>query len=210
MTQQIDRALIEYNKNPQKANQILLLLVENVKSSIKSFRKQLSHLAPSLKYVRETKEAYSVNTFLEELVSFYKDRFEQNIEVTLDTSSDFKIVANKGRITQVFDNLLLNSEYWLKEKLKVEKGFKASITIESREPLITIRDNGFGIDPLVENRIFQPFVTGKPRNIGRGLGLYIVQQLMESIGCSIILSTKRNKNNRRYIFQLDFSKIVKD
>jgi signal transduction histidine kinase len=210
ITQQTDRAVMEYNREPKNANQILLLLVENVKSTVKSFRKQLSHLAPSLKYVRENKESFSIHNFFEELVQFYNDRFENSIEVDLKLNgSDFNIIANKGRVTQIIDNLFLNSEYWLKEKMKAEKGFKPAIRVKIQEPFVTISDNGYGIDPIIEDRVFQPFVTAKPRNIGRGLGLYITQQLMESMGCVIILATKRNDNNRRFIFQLDFSKILK-
>jgi len=210
ITQQTDKAVVEYNRDSKKASSIFLLLVENVKSSIKSFRKQLSHLAPSLKYVRETKDTYAIGAFLEEIVNFYQEKFDGKIAINYKLGgSDFEIIANKGRVTQILDNILLNSEYWLKEKAKAEKDFKAQISIEAREPFIYIKDNGYGIDPLIEERVFQPFITSKPRSVGRGLGLYIVQQLMEAMGCSIILSTKRNTNNRRYIFQLDFSRILK-
>ena len=210
ISQQIDKAVLEYNKKPQNASQILLLFVENVRSAIKSFRKQLSHLAPSLKYVRENKEKLSLVSFCSESVNFYQEKFNGKIQVRLEPNgTDFSIEANKGRLTQVFDNIVLNSEYWLKERMKSETGFLGVLAFEVREPFVYIHDNGFGIDPLIEDRIFQPFVTSKPKDIGRGLGLFIVQQLMESIGCSVILSSRRNEMNRRYIFQIDFSRILK-
>lgn len=210
ITQQTNKAVNDYNKDSKRADQIFLLHVENVKSSIKSFRKQLSHLAPSLKYVRENKGLHSISSFVEEIVEFYEEKFDGKIDVKFKLhGSDFQMEANKGRLTQIIDNILLNSEYWLKERMKIEKGFKASVQIEAREPFLLIRDNGYGIDPLIEDRVFQPFVTSKPKNIGRGLGLYIVQQLLETLGCSIILSPKRNENNRRYIFQIDLSKILR-
>ena len=40
---------------------------------------------------------------------------------------------------------------------------------------IIVWDNGKGIDPAVENTLFEPFVTEK--ETGRGLGLYITQEL---------------------------------
>lgn len=211
ITQQTDKAVTVYNKDPKNVANTFLLLVENVKSSIKSFRKQLSHLAPSLKYVRENKDSYLVSEFLNEMVDFYKEKFDDKIKINLKHhGNDFTLVANKGRLTQVIDNIILNSEYWLNERAKAEKGFKPIVEVDIREPFISIKDNGYGIDPLIEDRLFQPFVTSKPKNIGRGLGLYIVQQLMETIGCNITLANKRNEHNRRYIFQLDFSKIIKN
>lgn len=210
ITQQTDKTINEYNKDSKRAGQILLLFIENVKSSIKSFRKQLSHLAPSLKYVRENKETLSISAFCREVIEFYQEKLGDGILLKFKlTGSDFKIETNKGRLTQVLDNILLNSEYWLKERLNAEKSFKACIEIEVKEPYVIIKDNGYGIDQFMEDRVFQPFVTSKPKNKGRGLGLFIVQQLLEAIGCTIILSNKRNELDRRYIFQIDLSRILK-
>ena len=56
--------------------------------------------------------------------------------------------------------------------------------------------------------LFDPFVTMKPKGNGRGLGLFIVNQLLDAVGCTISLSHKRNSHNKRYIFILNFSNIT--
>lgn len=183
--------------------------VEYIRSATRSFRKQLSHLAPSLKYVRESKEKISIKDFLSDLQGYYLDKFGADIGIEAKIGGpDFMIKMNRGKLTQIFDNIIINSEYWLKEKLKQHPRFKPLVTIEAREPFVKIFDNGNGIEPAIQDRIFQPFVSAKPKRIGRGLGLFIVQQLTETVNCEIILSNEKNQYGRRYIFQIDFSTAI--
>lgn len=212
----VDR-LLEQTNNIQKKikgketidTSPVFVYVEYVKSSIQSFRKQLSHLAPSLRYVRESKQEISVNSYFEELASYYKEKFDNEIELDIKFArSDFKIKMSKGKLTQVVDNIFLNSEYWLKDHLKTNKKFNPKIIVEIAEPYVRIYDNGLGIDPSNAQRIFQPFVTTKPKSVGRGLGLFIVQQLLDTVGCELTLLEEKNVHNRRYIFQINFSSII--
>jgi signal transduction histidine kinase len=186
----------------------LVTYLEYVHSAIAGLRKQLSHLAPSLRYVREKKEVISIRQFFVEQKDFYETgRFQQTeTKVILDKPFDnFKILINKGKLTQIIDNIFLNSEYWLKEAIRQKQITSPCITIKSDYPLIAIFDNGIGVEPAIEMSLFQPFVTTKPKNVGRGLGLFIVQELLDSSGCGISLLPDRNKFGRRYVFQIDFS-----
>lgn len=115
---------------------------------------------------------------------------------------------SKGKLTQIIDNIILNSEYWLKDYGKSHKKFSPKISIELSSPYIKIYDNGLGIDPAYDQRLFQPFVSAKPKGVGRGLGLFIVQQLLDTVGCEIVLLNDKNDHNRRYIFQINLTSIV--
>ena len=54
----------------------------------------------------------------------------------------------------------------------------------------------------------EPFITCKGKGEGRGLGLFIVSQLLDSEGCSISLLDERNDNDRRYIFEINWEGAV--
>lgn len=183
--------------------------IEYIRSATKSFRKQLSHLAPSLKYVRESKEAISTRSLLAELKEYYVERFNGKIQFeTQIKGRDFSVKMNKGKIVQILDNLIINSEYWLNERKKSHPRFKPVVTITSQEPFIRVSDNGMGIEPSIQDRIFQPFISAKPKTIGRGLGLFIVQQLLESDGCDILLLSEKNNYGRKHIFQINLSSVI--
>jgi signal transduction histidine kinase len=179
-----------------------------VNSAVNELRRQLRHLAPSLRYVREKKEPIDVVGLLEEVTDYHRSRFEgDNIEVKIEPikTRKFVLLMNKGKLVQILDNIFLNSEYWIREDLRLERIKRGIITVEIDKPFIRIRDNAEGIDPKIETLLFEPFVTTKGKQKGRGLGLFIVKQLLDSEGCTISLLPKRNRNKRFYIFEINLS-----
>lgn len=212
----VDRIVEETNSIGKKIkgkenidSQNVNVYIEHIKGSTKSFRKQLSHLAPSLKYVRESKEIFSIKDVLTELKEYYSEKLGNQIRLVTNIKRiDFLIKMNKGKLIQILDNLVLNSEYWLKERKKSHPRFTPIITIDAQEPFIKIYDNGIGVDPNIQDRIFQPFISGKPKKIGRGLGLFIVQQLLETEGADILLLSEKNNHDRKYIFQINLSSVI--
>jgi C4-dicarboxylate-specific signal transduction histidine kinase len=83
----------------------------------------------------------------------------------------------------------------------VQEAPEISIRVDS--PVVTVSDNGRGIDRSVEATLFEPFISFKKRGEGRGLGLYVVTQLLDSEGCTIELASERNVNERLFKFRLD-------
>jgi signal transduction histidine kinase len=187
----------------------IYVFIEYINTTVNGLKTQLKHLDPALKYNREKKSTFSLSDFFKEEKEYYKNRFEKlNIEFIILQEYDFSITINRGKLVQIIDNIVNNSEYWLVERKKNEPKFNASITIKIESPWIYISDNGYGISPAVENQIFEPFVTTKPKGEGRGLGLFIIQQLLDSSGCTIALEPTRNEHKRKYIFAINFSNII--
>ena len=184
----------------------ILAFIEYVQSSVMALRKQMSFLSPSLRYVREQRHNIDLPEFIAELIEFYNDRLLKNkikMHLSCLDTVPFVVRMNKGKLTQVIDNLVLNSEYWLKEDISQKRMDSGSIFVDISRPFVRIHDNGNGIDPSVELAIFEPFVSAKAKGQGRGLGLFIVKQLLDSEGCNIGLLPERNKQRRLYKFQID-------
>ena len=168
-------------------------------------------LAPS-RYARERREILDMGDFGNELVQHYTAHFaSQPIGFTVNKGagrSAFKVEINKGKLIQIIDNLVLNSEYWIKEGIRTNRIARGAVSLQFEKPLIRISDNGPGIDPSVEHSLFEPFVTTKGRGRGRGVGLYIAQQLLKAEGCDIRLSQERNKYGRLFMFELDLAGVT--
>ena len=180
-------------------------IVSFIKSTVTSLRSQMKHLDPSMKYNRLKMEEFSVYEFLlNEEGSYYQEKLINNqVSLVIDNKNDFRIKANKGKIIQVFDNLMNNSLYWLNTR---KDGKKIVITID--KPWVYFEDNGPGIDESVENTLFSPFVTCKPEEQGRGLGLFIVQQLLDDSNCDIVLDKERNAEGRRFRFSINLYGLI--
>ena len=166
---------------------------------------QLKHVSPALRYARESKVTFDIRKFFEiqkeQFYNLYMQKYGVSLEVTEETPCS--ITTNEGRFIQVLDNLINNSIYWLRQH-PVETP-KVSILIQ--RPWLYVYDNGLGVAPAIEESLFEPFVTMKPKGQGRGLGLFIVRQLLDAVGCFIVLDERRNAYDRRYIFAMNLSNI---
>jgi signal transduction histidine kinase len=58
---------------------------------------------------------------------------------------------------------------------------------------LEVEDNGTGISNEYQDRLFTPFFTTKPKGQGTGLGLYIVKQIVEDLGGSIVVKSTVGK-----------------
>lgn len=186
------------------SDRIILTFIEYVRSAVTALRKQMSFLSPTLRYVREQKDLIDIIGFLRELDDFYHDRLAKNnisIEIRSLNNEPLKIRMNKGKLTQIIDNIVLNSEYWLKEDISQKRIGSGIIVFEVNRPFVRVFDNGRGIDPIVEHALFEPFISAKKQ--GRGLGLFIVKQLLDSESCTIGVLPERNKDKLFFKFQID-------
>ncbi len=118
-----------------------------------------------------------VKKLLDELSMLHKkDLMERNIQ--LDVSiypDDLTVTGDKNMIEQVLINLLRNAMQAFEEEQDKKIILKASLNEKSR-PVISVRDNGTGIDPEALEKIFIPFFTTK--KTGSGIGLSLSRQIM--------------------------------
>lgn len=180
--------------------------VDEVSGSVAGLRRQLAHLAPSLRFVRERREVLALTALCDDVNEYFADRWsERQMRIEIQPLEDFAVLMNRGKLIQVLDNLLLNSEYWLEGDLREGLMPEGVIVIEIDQPFVRVSDNGRGVDPGVSHSLFDAFVSRKPRGSGRGLGLYIVRRLLDAEGCTIALLPGRNAHERPFEFEIDLS-----
>lgn len=197
--------ITKYLKSLDSKDQRLWTFVEHVRSSTSALSKQVSRLTPSLRFMRERRDTVLMSEAISRLKQYYEKRWgPSSLQFDVVVDSDFTVRMNEGKLTQVFDNLILNSEYWIKQLQGSGQLAEGRIVVTVDQPFVTVEDNGIGIDPAIEELVFEPFVTTKPSQSGRGLGLFVVKQLMDSIDGSVTLSPDRNRYGHRYRFRLNF------
>jgi len=82
-------------------------------------------------------------------------------------------------MTRVFLNLFGNGFYAANKRARGEgeAAYRPTLQVSTREMgeavEVRVRDNGTGIPPDIQDKLFQPFFTTKPTGEGTGLGLSI-------------------------------------
>lgn len=62
---------------------------------------------------------------------------------------------------------------------KIEKKYiEITLCKKAEYAVLTIKDNGGGIDKKILNKIFEPYFTTKHKSQGTGIGLYMTHQII--------------------------------
>ena len=184
-----------------------------MRGAVTALRKQLSHLDPGLRYVRERREPIDMPEFIEGWSDHHRDRLGRksiSVHVEVLRATQFVVEMNRGKLTQVLDNLVNNSEYWIVDDIQKGLAVAGRVDLVLECPVVRVSDSGPGVSRPIEAAVFEPFVTAKPREHGRGLGLFICRQLLEPEGCQLRLLPDRNEHERRHIFELDLRGALSD
>jgi signal transduction histidine kinase len=117
-------------------------------------------------------------------------------QLLVQASDSIFVEADKVRITQVIDNLLSNA-------LKFTNEGTISISVESngKEAVVSIKDNGQGIDTDILPKLFTKFAS-KSEIGGTGLGLFISKSIVEAHGGKIWAENNKDTKGATFSFSL--------
>jgi len=95
-------------------------------------------------------------------------------QLTLDLPVSLRIMVNPQEMKQVFLNLLTNAMN------STEKNGSISIRLvrEEKNAVLTVTDDGCGMDADVLKNVFEPFFTRRRHGVGTGLGLSITHRIV--------------------------------
>jgi signal transduction histidine kinase len=135
-------------------------------------------------------EAIDVHEVLAEAVAMAKlSRLDDRIEIRMDLMPVPKISAKPEEIQQVFFNIIRNGI----QAMSGEGILDVTTTLEEGRVCIRIHDTGHGIKAEHIGKIFDPFFTTKGPDEGEGLGMYIVQKIINQYDGTITLTSEEGK-----------------
>ncbi len=130
----------------------------------------------SKNYVRRP-EIYDVADALEPQINLLKTLLPANITFEANIEPGHYIRVDRGELQQALLNLVLNS----RDAIDGEGRIAIRVVRDGDRLCLEVSDNGSGIDPLLLERIFEPFFSTKGAE-GTGLGLASVRRSVENAG----------------------------
>jgi EAL domain-containing protein (putative c-di-GMP-specific phosphodiesterase class I) len=115
-----------------------------------------------------------LNEALETTLAVCRNEYKYVAEVELDLGPLPAVVCNIGELNQVFLNLIINAAQAIEEQLDASGQLgqiRIATRVEADMAVIEIADDGPGIPPALQDRIYEPFFTTKEIGKGTGQGL---------------------------------------
>jgi two-component system, NtrC family, sensor kinase len=108
-----------------------------------------------------------------------------NIKVTVEAPDSLWMRAEMGPLSQVLINLLINAAQ------AMDRGtIFVRATSEPGRGIIRVEDEGPGLSPQVQARLFEPFFTTRPPGEGTGLGLAISKHLLTQFDGDLVAENR--------------------
>lgn len=194
------------NKGEDIDHQILHSMLSKVDKNVDRASNIINHMRQFARKSDLSLDKVQVNDVLKNAFDIFSQQLKvRGIEVVWDIDGTLpKILADPGRLEQVFINLLLNARDAIEEKsaARSESGEK-KITLKTyqdgRQVIAEVRDTGGGIPKAIEDKLFEPFFTTKQVGKGTGLGLSISYGIVKDCGGDIKAVSRGNEGAVFYV-----------
>ncbi|MBQ9092395.1 MAG: sensor histidine kinase [Prevotella sp.] len=142
----------------------------------------------------------SLSNIVKTAVENYEFRFSDHVINVYSNYEKNGLLAwlAESESVSVLTNLLDNSIFWLGYTRQEDRKISIFITDQiSGYNSIIVSDNGPGFNISTDVAV-QPFITGKPNNIGMGLGLHIANEMMHAMNGQLLFLDENDIELPRY------------
>ena len=188
----------------------------NTRLAARSLLSQINDILDYSKLVAGTIQLDNQPTNLNKVlsdVSVIVQPFENSVHLSIEPYNGPMIITDYTRIRQIFVNLISNALKFTPSGGNVRVAVTWQYTDSLRQRCritIIVEDNGIGMSPEVQSRLFTPFTQGDSttsrRFGGTGLGLSIVKRIVNALNGDIsVQSTEGKGSTFRVSFTADIS-----
>lgn len=177
--------------------------LERIQDAVTRMQKLLNELLELSRIGRlmNPPEQVSFGEIVREALQVVEGRLSaNNVEAQIDPELP-TITGDRARLVEVVQNLVDNAAKFMGEQPnpKIEIGVKMD---ERGQSVFHVRDNGIGIEPEFQDKVFGLFNKLDPHTEGTGLGLALAKRIIEVHGGRIWLESEGRGRGTTFFFTL--------
>lgn len=174
--------------------------------SMDSINNSVQHLSNTIDDFRnffipnKEKKKFNIKESFKKVFKLTEAQFLNKNIFVLDEIEDIELYGLENELIQVLINILNNAKDELIKEENLKRIVKINTKCENKMLIISILDNGGGIDEQLINKIFEPYFTTKINDGGTGIGLSMSKSIIEKHmnGKLEVLNSKFIYENRTY------------
>jgi C4-dicarboxylate-specific signal transduction histidine kinase len=137
----------------------------------------------------ESPRPFEINSAIDHALRFTA-HVQKGISISKDFAANELVFGSQSTVSQVLVNLLVNAVSAVREVEETRRPeIKLATWIEGDQLYVSVRDNGTGIDPKIQEQIFDPFFSTKDVGEGMGLGLAVSHRIIANHGGSLTVKS---------------------
>lgn len=128
----------------------------------------------------EEPSSFSVNDVVSRSINFVMPSLNsKGIKMFTDAQTDIVVLGYPNKYAQALLNIIINAMDAVIGSRVDEPVIRISISEENGRSIVTIADNGGGINEDILPMIFDPYFTTKGHGKGAGIGMYMSKMIIE-------------------------------
>ena len=185
--------LAEISEDKSEVEMCLKMMMERIKG-LENFIRDIIDYSRNVR-IGLVKEEIDVKKMIESIYSdlFYLENVDK-IDFKIDVDAGLSFNSDEKRVSVIMKNLIFNAVKYQNFDQK-----NPVIIVNAKEDgnhlLLSVKDNGEGIEPEIQDKVYDMFFRASEKSSGSGLGLYIVKEMVGKLDGNIQLKSEPNKGS---------------
>ena len=164
--------------------------IADAREGAERVRKIVRGLRSFSRYEEERRVALALPDVIDAAIRLTGNELRHRAVLHRELGATPLVLADDGRLAQVFINLLINAAHAIPEgNTDAHRITVRSRTDDAGRAVVEVEDTGRGMPPEVQARAFDPFFTTKAIGEGTGLGLSICHGIVTALGGQITIES---------------------
>ncbi|MFA7347132.1 MAG: PAS domain-containing protein [Desulfurivibrionaceae bacterium] len=185
--------------------------LEELQRGAQRAKELVSQILAFSRKAEQQKQPLQVSLIIKEALKMLRASIPTTIEIRQDIASNGLVLADPTQIHQVIMNLCTNAYHAMREtggilavsldevKIGAEDYGYANLSPGNYLKL-AISDTGCGIEPKIQEKIFEPYFTTKKAGEGTGMGLAVVHGIVKSHHGHITVYSELGKGTSFHVY----------